>query len=83
MNRDEKVIEIESELCQLKLCVDSEDLESMKRKELANSLLHKIDSDLLTIQMDSFQHSKFNIGVFHLYIELEILRNSLKKTGIL
>lgn len=64
MKREDKVLEIEAELNELKQNLNEHDIKDQKTLD---SILHRIDQEILEIPMDSDKHSKFNFDILSIH----------------
>ncbi len=77
MNRETKILEIESELSNIRNSIFKNDaIDEYERRE-AEQKLARINRDMLEIKMDLVRDSQFNRDFFYIYIEIENLRNAL------
>ncbi len=77
MNRENKILEIESELSNIRRSIFKDDAINEYEKREAEQKLARINRDMLEIKMDLVRDSQFNRDFFYIYIEIENLRNAL------
>jgi hypothetical protein len=76
-SRENKILEIESELSNIRRSIFKDDAINEYEKREAEQKLARINRDMLEIKMDLVRDSQFNRDFFYIYIEIENLRNAL------